>query len=100
MYCGNDIRTSLVYMRMNNKAGGVNGVHIASNNHAFGVDQAEIVWFDVCKASAVRVDPEMIRKDGVADCHVASSALVIIAFGRQPAKRRRLMEFSKRPLIF
>ena len=76
---GLDIGPSSMNRRVDIKAGRVNKMHVASNDMAIVVDENKIIWSHVVETPAEGIDPKVVGKLGVANCHMATSALVAIA---------------------
>jgi len=100
MYCGDDIRSSLVDCSMDSEACGIDGVHVAFGLHnALLIDETEVFRPHVFEGLTERVDPKMVRFDGVADGDMTSRSLVIVAIQTKPPNASRSVKLPKGALV-
>ena len=64
----------------------VDNVHVAPNHVAFIIDQNKVFGSHMVEASAKWIDPEVIRKLGVADSHMATRALISVTLRSKPSQ--------------
>ena len=80
---------------VNDISGRVDTMHVTTFNHfpLFG-HQDQIVWRHVAERLAMRIDPEVIWHDGVADCDMAAGAFVVVAIDSEPTESGRVVQLS------
>jgi hypothetical protein len=64
------------------------------------IHQAQVLWLHECKGLGMRVNPEMVRQDGIADCDVAACPLVVVTIGSQPAESGGVVELAPGAFVF
>lgn len=98
---GHDVRSRFVDGRVDDVPRGVDRVHVPTLlDLAVLADQAEILGPHVAERLAVRVDPEVVRHDGVADRDVSARAFVVVPLVTEPPQGGGVVEFAVRPLGF
>lgn len=98
MHHPDHIRPPLMNRTVNHIPRRVRTVHIPTLpilHHAFLIHQDQILGSHQAEALAVRVDPETVRADGVADRHVAAGAFVVVAVHAEPAEGDGVVEFAE-----
>lgn len=97
----NNVWTSFVHRCVDDVSRRVDRVHVpALFDFSILADQHEIFGSHVAERLAMRVDPEVVGHDGVADRDVSACALVVVPLEPEPSQGGGVMEFAERALGF